>query len=78
MVQLDRELAELGGEESALALAPGQRKPHHFGEMGDGLVEIGRLEGCVSDPSHLDHGRLPCGSLSSQSVIDMAPGVKTP
>ena len=59
LVQLNGKLADLGRQEGALVLAAGERKPDHLGVMLDRLGEVRRLEGCVADPQHFDHGVIP-------------------
>jgi hypothetical protein len=65
LLQFDGEQADLAGQECALALAAGERKPDHLGEMLDRLGEIRCLEGCVADPQHFDHDVRPRSLLDS-------------
>ncbi len=58
-VDLDGELADLGGEEGAVFFALGEHEPHHLGVIVDEARQVGRLEGGVSDASWLDHGGSP-------------------
>ncbi len=56
LVDLDGELADLGGEEGAVFFLLGEHQPHHLGVIVDKARQVGCLEGGVSDASWLDHG----------------------
>ena len=58
LVERDDELADLAGEEGAILLALGEEEAHELLIIGDRLVEIGGLEGGMSDASCSDHGVL--------------------
>ena len=57
-VELDRQLPDLAGEEGAILLALGHDQAHELLVVGDGLFQVRRLEGGVSNSSRLDHGAL--------------------
>ena len=72
--KLDGELAGLGREEGAFALAAGKRQPDHLGVMLDRLVEVWRLEGGVTDPQHFDHELISPYLRPTRSIsADMPP-----
>ena len=55
LVELDRELADLGGEEDAVFLALGDREAEELGVIVGLPREVGGLESRVSDAFGLDH-----------------------
>ena len=55
LVQLDRELADLGGEEDAVLLALGDRKAEEVGVVVGLPLKVGGLEGRVSDAFGFHH-----------------------
>ena len=61
LAQLNREQADLGGEEGAVLLALGQHQTHDVGVIVDHLQQVGGFEGGVADAAGLDHGTFPWG-----------------
>ena len=58
LVELDDELADLGGEEGAVLLALGEHEADDLGIVIDHTIEIGGFVDGVSDAARLDHGSL--------------------
>ena len=56
LVELDGELADLGGEEGAILLALGEDEADDLGIVVDHTIEIGGFVDGVSDAARLDHG----------------------
>ena len=60
-VELDRQRTDLAGEKGAILFALGHDQTHELLVVGDGLFQVRRLKGGVSDSFRLDHGVFaPC------------------
>src|SRR6516162_7859174 len=70
LVDLDHEQAGLGRQEGAVLLALGQDQAGNVRPIGDLLLDVGRLEGGVTDASWLDHDWTPVAQLEWAAAGD--------
>ena len=70
LVELDRERSDLAGEEGAVLFALRHDQSHELLVVRDGLFQVRRLEGGVSDPSRFDHGTFLLVVLRRSAGVD--------
>ncbi len=68
LLELDREIADLGREIGTAVLPLGQHQPDDLREIVDLPVDIRRLEGRVADPLDVDHSGLQFHTVAAAGL----------